>query len=519
MCTSIFEFNEQTGKSGDQVQIKTISTVPDRWLYVIYALALAGSISIWFIAVRSPLWLDETVSFWQIHAGFSGIWSRQWNAFPAYLYVLWLATKILGTGAIAMRIPSILAMLGTVYLLYRVARELFDANFAIVAAIIFCVHRIVIFESIDARPYAFAVLVTVAAIYALIRLRHNASNGSAALFGFLSAVIVYFHYLFAVILPAFAICFYLVKRDDRKALWRQACVALAAFALAFLPVIPGLEYLFRTRTTHVFAPAPSVAMLIFTVAPLWMLLILGGTALIANRVTLATSQQNDLQCYPADWRILFCALLGFVPLLTLYSVSVATPIHVFVFRYRLVAIPGIALFWAWVVSRANSHAIKLAFCVLLVIATACIYLRSPVYRHHGYSWKYALAVAEKDASTDNAPVLMCSDVPESNFTAMPIHSAKESNLFAPLSYYKLSVPVVPLPRALDQQAILISSSFLKKATHHHERFLAIAYEASYKTLEWIEEKAAPAYTVHKLGIFDGVKVLEFTPHRGNPHTQ
>jgi hypothetical protein len=39
----------------------------------IYSLALAASISVWFLAIRAPLWLDETSSFWQISGGFSRI--------------------------------------------------------------------------------------------------------------------------------------------------------------------------------------------------------------------------------------------------------------------------------------------------------------------------------------------------------------------------------------------------------------------------------------------------------------
>ncbi len=46
---------------------------------------------------------------------------------------------------------------------------------------------------------------------------------------------------------------------------------------------------------------------------------------------------------------------------------------------------------------------------------------------------------------------------------MPVgHAVKDSALFAPLTYYKLSVPVVGLPRALNEEAMGIVSSFCKK---------------------------------------------------------
>ncbi len=66
----------------------------------------------------------------------------------------------------------------------------------------------IIFAAIDVRPYAFAALTMNASIFALVHLRHNNSNWLAALFGLFSSIIVYFHFLFIVILPAFVVCLF-----------------------------------------------------------------------------------------------------------------------------------------------------------------------------------------------------------------------------------------------------------------------------------------------------------------------
>src|ERR1700691_2214337 len=199
-------------------QTQTFS-IPDWVQYAIYALALAVSISIWFIPIRAPLWLDETVSIYLIQGGFAGIMSRQvWPDAPTYSCLLWLWTQAMGMGEIALRISSVLPMLGAVYLLYRAARELFDRDVALIAAIVFCLHPIIIFASIDIRPYAFAALAINSSILALVHLRHNRSNWLAALFGFSAACIVQFQLLFAAILPALAVCFLVLKWGDRKTL-------------------------------------------------------------------------------------------------------------------------------------------------------------------------------------------------------------------------------------------------------------------------------------------------------------
>lgn len=496
------------------VSTEGVESIKRRALYAGYALSLAVSISLWLLAFRSPLDLDETGSFWQISAGFSRIWPRQGLDFPGYSYLLWLTTKILGTSEIAMRIPSVLAMLAASFLLYRVARKLFPRDVAIVAVAIFCLNPAVIYASIDVRPYAFAVLMANAAILALFRLRDNDSNRSAALLGFLAASILYFHYLFGVILPALAICFLLIKRGNRPALWRQGGIALGAFALGFLPVIPGLEYVFRTRATHVYASAPKLGTLIWTLAPRFLVIGLVITGLAALLVAGLRTQQRGRRSHLEGEHVLLCLTLALVPILILYGVSVGTSMHVFLPRYRLAAISGIALCWALAIGLFDSRVLRLVFCLALAMTTAHAYLATPSTREHGNTWKYALEVAEKNASPRNTPVLICSDFIESNHALMPFGSAKESALFAPLSYYKISVPVVPLPKALNGEAVRVATAFLRKATQQHERFLAVADRPSYRTLDWIAKRASREYHVRKLGVFEAIKVLEFVPRAG-----
>ncbi|MGD0902688.1 MAG: glycosyltransferase family 39 protein [Terracidiphilus sp.] len=434
--------------------------------YAIYWLALAVSISIWFIAVRAPLWMDETGSYWLICKGFAQIPHRETISSPAYSYILWFSTKIIGTSEIALRVPSILAMLGAVYLLYLAARELFD--------------------------------------------RRNDSNWLAALFGLSAAWILWFHYLFAVILPAFVLCFFVIKTGNGKVIWRQFGIALAAFALAGLPLIPGLRYLFSTAGVHVFEPAPTLWNLISIYAPGAAGVFLGIPVVIAV-VLLRSEHRVDLH----DWRILVSASLALIPVLILFGVSALTPIHCFVFRHNLEAVGGIAFCWTMLLGSVRSRLLRLVLCMAFVATNALYGYLSPTSSRHQYTWKYALEAIETNASTDNAPVLICSPFVESNVESidadMAQYPVKESKYFAMLSYYRLSVPVVPLSGALNSETMRDGSRFLQEAAGKHERFLAAAYEYSYYVLDWLAQSAAGTYTVQKLGVYDGIEVLEFVP--------
>jgi uncharacterized membrane protein len=483
--------------------------VPDSWLYSLYALALGTSISIWFLAIRAPLWLDETISYFIIKGPRSEILTRQgWPGVPAYPYLLWFWTRIAGTGEIAMRMLSVLAMLAAVALLYLAARKMFERDIAIIAAIIFTLHPFIASEAIDVRPYAFAALAITASILALVHLRTNDSNWLPGLLGLAAAITIYFQFLFIVLVPALAICVFVIKPGRQKIAWRQFSIALAVFAVAFVPVIPGLRYMFHTSGIHVFADPPQWAQLRQTLARKVPVLLLVVTLIVA-----AFTRRLDLRKPSQTWRTIVCASLGLIPILTLYGVSVGTSIRIFVPRYEIVSIPGIALCWALVVSQIRSRALRLSFCIALVGIAAFQEFRSPMARVHNYSWKYALDTAEKNASVDGAPVVICSDLPESNYLPMPVGAAiKDSAIFSPLTYYHLTVPVVPLPRALNDNAKQRILQFLGQVTPRHQRFLAVAYLASGETLDWIADKTDDIYDGREVGTFDGVTVMEFDPH-------
>jgi hypothetical protein len=475
--------------------------------YAAYALALAVSVSTWLVAIRSPLWLDETISLFLLRGGIRGITRDVWPDAPAYSCLLWLWTKVMGTSEMGLRISSILPMLGAVCLLYYAARKLFEEDVAFTAAVLFVLHPIIVFASIDIRPYAFAALAVNASIVALVSLRHNNSTWLAALFGLSAACIVQFHLLFAVILPALFVCFLALKIGKGRVFWRQLGVALVAFVLGLLPGIRRFEIMYQTSGTHVFATAPQLAQLVSTLSIRGSALIL----IVGVLVALKTSRFSFLD-QPDRWTILLCLSLALVPVLILYGLSSATSIHVFIPRYQLVAVPGIALSWALFISLIDSRTLRLVSCVTVVMVMASISFISASSTTHEHSWKAALAFVEKNASVDNAPVLICSGISESDYMVMPTGRAiEDSAVLTPLLYYKLTVPVVPLPRSLNDEAMRVGSRFLIQADRKHQRFLAMASEYSYGTLAWLSNQASRTYDVHELKVVDGVKILEFVP--------
>ena len=486
----------------------------DHWLAAAYGFAFLSCLTVWFLAIRAPLWTDETLSYWQIAGGVKQIWARsvQGNSFAAYAYILWFTKKIFGDKEIVLRIPSILAMLAAVYVFYRSARELFTWDVSLFATMTFAIPQGIAFAAIDVRPYAFALLMTNLGILLFLRWMSTQKAKYAALFGIATAGIFYFHYLFASMIAALVVYYLLVRLCLLKRDLRQIGAALGCFAVFILPVLPRLKYIYETRVTHSFAPTPHPAWILEKLYPgPGQLTVAVGVVLMAavvRRLRLPTGEVLR--------KLLFCASLALVPILCLYGISVYSTVHVFIPRYLLVAVPGIALSWGWLCSIIDSRALRAFFCFAFVGLSAFQAYRSPLARWHEASWKEALAIADANAAVDHATLLMCSPLIEADFLPMPPAPA-ESVLYSPLSYYKVSAPVVPLPRSLNDEAQRDVKKFLLHAAMEHRRFLVLAPRGpSLEILNFIGDFSRNTHANRVLGILDDIWVVEFVPYSDAP---
>jgi hypothetical protein len=333
----------------------------------------------------------------------------------------------------------------------------------------------------------------------------------AALFGIASAGIFYFHYLFAGLLLALAVYYLLTRRSSLQTDLRQIGVTLGCFAIFLLPVLPRLRYIYQTRTTHSFAAAPQWTSVFQVLNPgKGQLLVLTGVILLAVVARQLMPPGRELLS-----KLLLCASLALVPILCLYAISMTSSVHVFIPRYLLVAMPGIALCWGWLCSLIDSRALRAFFYFVFVALCTFQAYSSPLSRRHEESWKEAFAFADANAAADHAPLLMCSPLVEADFQPMPA-VASESVLYAPLSYYKVNARVVPLPRTLNDEAERQAKQFLLKAAQEHTRFLVLAPRPSLRIVDLLAYDSQSTHAYRVLGKFDEIWVVEFIPYSDAP---
>jgi hypothetical protein len=477
---------------------------------IVVAFCLTFAVADWFSAIRAPLWLDETNSYWSIAGGFWRIWSRQGLSFPAYSYILWLTARLFGSSEVVLRLPSVAAMLAAVYVLYRIAREFFEADIAWIVTLIFCVQPAVSFAAVDARPYACGVLVTNCAILMLLRFIKTNARRDAVLFGVYTAGIFYFHYLFGVVVAAFLLVVFVRSGREWKRVCSKLAVALVPFALMMLVAFSHLVYLVETRQSHVYTLAPTPDEFLQTVIPANLGVVFLAAVVAATVIGRLRTPEGEPSKTAET-----CLILGIVPLGILYSVSVFTPIHVFLPRYRLVALSGVALCWGFLISRIGARSLRIALCVALML---CTFHELPcsIWRDHGYSWKEALQVADANVASDHAPLLIASGLVESNSAPLPT-DVINSPMFSPLSYYKVHGPVVALPRDLTPAAQAQVNKFLSNAVPARQRFVVLVHGGVEHNLNvWIENAAQDYYTANVVGAFDDVVVTEYVPRDGSP---
>lgn len=144
------------------------------------------------INLNQSLWLDESISFFAVkNYGFSGLLTKFIVGDvhpPLYYLLLKLWTSVFGYTEIALRVPSVIAGVLAVYVIYKIGGKL--------PAIFLAINPLAIYYSQEARMYSLAMLFVTCSAYFFLKKR----NKPFLLFFLLA---VYTDYLPWLMLPVF----------------------------------------------------------------------------------------------------------------------------------------------------------------------------------------------------------------------------------------------------------------------------------------------------------------------------
>src|SRR5205807_136298 len=107
-----------------------------------------------------------------------------------------LVSKAFGLNEVALRLPSVAAALGSLYLYYRIGVEIADRELGLLLAALYLATPAVTFEVADARPYSIALFLEAAALLSLLRWLRSGRLRHGVFWCLCGSVAIYFHNLF-----------------------------------------------------------------------------------------------------------------------------------------------------------------------------------------------------------------------------------------------------------------------------------------------------------------------------------
>ena len=414
---------------------------------VVLALALlAGAVLRLRTLGEAGLWTDELVSWWAASSDSVGeLLTRCADCMaipPASLLLQHASVGAFGKSEWALRLPSALAGIAAILVVFLAGRRMFGAEAGAVAAAVLSIHPAHLWFSADARPYALAVLLAAASIWAFHELTRDGSWRNVIVYAGATAGLLHLQFVFLPLIGAQALAVFLGRRTGAPA-WRRVGLAFAGAAVLSIPVLPQLLGV-AARAGALAWPAkdefpPGIYALLQSTPLLCSLAVVLILALATGRDPLAVGGEEPRSSFD----LLAVASQAFVPLLCLGLLalrlsSLVKPRYYSVYLVPIVLLLGWALTRpAWIAGRR----LGVALFVGLILATQVV----PEMRAgrsfnrdvQGEDWRGAVRMVLEGRQPGDAVLVRSGLVESADFFRGSYPEICEPYLLAPLSdfYY------------------------------------------------------------------------------------
>lgn len=209
---------------------------------------LAAALRAYGIGAAS-LWNDELFSRYYAQLGLPFLWTQGFSVEttpPTYYTLLVGWMRLFGTSEAAMRSLSLVASVGTVPLVYLLAREFAGVAVALLAALLFALSPMQIYFAQEARAYALMLLPVALALLGLARfLREPRATRHLVMYGVGATLAVYVHTTSILLVAALNLAFLTALVGDGGAIgwpglrrWPGLLRWIAANAVVTLLCVP-----------------------------------------------------------------------------------------------------------------------------------------------------------------------------------------------------------------------------------------------------------------------------------------
>lgn len=448
-------------------------------------IVLVGGL-LWLRPIASSLWMDELGTWWVIKDSLADAIDRAvryQGQSPVFYVIEWLVARI-GHAEWVLRLPSLAAATLAGFLMYRLARRLLDAELGRLALLAFVAWPGIAFEASNARPYALALLATVASIAALVAWLDEDGAVRGVIWVVCGAAVMYAHYLFPLVLiPALIYALVRIREGSTSVRVRTVWVAAGAIALLDIPLIAQILSLADRRGSLSIPGSVSVSWLTDLLIPgaaLGAIVLGGALAWLASSVRLEPLRVRRSS-------VVLVLAWTMIPPLILGAVSLLTPVRFVTLRYTLSAAPGACILFAGAVRALHPatarRMVALVFALLSVLSQA-----GSLKALEDWRWASTEVGGMSDSRT---VVLMHPGLVESAQLDWFSDPERRSYLLSPTSYYSFPEQIVPVPYDISTEGEVFLQHELDAIPADTDRLIYLTRFSGVPYVRWLEGRLEP----------------------------
>lgn len=368
------------------------------------------------VNLNQSLWLDEAINavFVRSLDLKSLIFNYSLSDFHPPLYHVFMKgwVTLFGSSEIALRMPSVILGVASIYVIYKIGKKLFDEKTALVAATLLATAPLHIYYSQEARMYMLASFLTAVSVYFFIAVLKEDKLKNWVGFIISTSLLLYSDYLPYLMIPVYLLYIFLNKKSIRKPTLRSFVPAFLLIALIILPwffVFPkqlatGLSAATLSPAWAQVVGTPHINTLLVTFVKftigrisndnktLYALMFAPIGIFVSILFIVSTFRMSKIRSFLYFW--------FFIPIILAFSVAFIVPIFTY---FRLIFVLGaFYLIWASAINTVNW---TLPTRVLLIIAltinlgSTVIYLMNPKFQRE--NWKEASAYVHGHADKNS----------------------------------------------------------------------------------------------------------------------
>jgi len=205
---------------------------------MIWVIFVLGTI-LRLISLNQSLWLDEAINVMAAnsYSFFEMITQYAIADFhpPGWFIILWLWGKLFGYSEIAVRLPSVIFGVLTIYSVYLIGKKIVSQKLGLMAALLFAINPLHIYYSQEARMYALATLAVSINFFLFIKVIKKEKVNMIFLI-FANLLVLSSDYVAYFIFPAQLAFLLLIRKKALVKKWLMALIIAVLIGIWWLPI-------------------------------------------------------------------------------------------------------------------------------------------------------------------------------------------------------------------------------------------------------------------------------------------